>query len=291
MTERGFFAVDRGFFEHPIFAPEPFTEREAFLWMIREAAYGDRRVRRGKEMLDLARGQLAHSLRFMATAWKWKSDARVRRFLNRLKTDAMVIIETTRETTRITICNYDRYQTTRRTERRADDAPTDARATHERRKQEQINKGTKEVINKKAQASRLPDDWQPSIEDIAYATGKGLSRSAVDYQAEKFRNYWHARAGPNAVKNSWHATWCNWILKALEDGLPNGNANGNHTKPKQQFTRTPSGASAQLAGAARLAQRVLGNVENRERDDLFPAGAGDGEPGGSGYGEKVSDRH
>jgi hypothetical protein len=31
MTTRGFFAVDRGVFDHPAFAPEPFTECQAWL--------------------------------------------------------------------------------------------------------------------------------------------------------------------------------------------------------------------------------------------------------------------
>lgn len=39
MSERGVLAVDRGVFEHPSFARVPFTEREAWLWLISEAAY------------------------------------------------------------------------------------------------------------------------------------------------------------------------------------------------------------------------------------------------------------
>ncbi len=38
MSERGVFAVDRGIWDHPMFACEPFTEREAWQWLIAEAA-------------------------------------------------------------------------------------------------------------------------------------------------------------------------------------------------------------------------------------------------------------
>lgn len=45
MSERGVFAVDRGVWDHPMFADEPFTEREAWLWMVSAAAWMSKRVR------------------------------------------------------------------------------------------------------------------------------------------------------------------------------------------------------------------------------------------------------
>ena len=38
MSERGVFALDRGIFDHLAFADEAFTEREAWAWLIAEAA-------------------------------------------------------------------------------------------------------------------------------------------------------------------------------------------------------------------------------------------------------------
>lgn len=140
---RGFVWIQRGFLDHPIFAKEPLTEREAFLWMITEAAWKPRRTRVHHTAVMLERGQLAHSTRFMAAAWQW-SEARVRRYLNRLKIDAMVKVESDAHATRVTICNYDKYQS------KSDDGdaettqPSDAHATHMRRKQEPRNQITKE---------------------------------------------------------------------------------------------------------------------------------------------------
>ncbi|MER9206857.1 hypothetical protein [Mesorhizobium sp. M0771] len=62
----GVFAVSRDIFEHHFFAAEPFTEREAWVWLIREAAWKARRVRVKDGMVALKRGQLASSVRFMA---------------------------------------------------------------------------------------------------------------------------------------------------------------------------------------------------------------------------------
>ena len=82
------FKVARGVFDHPVFDGEPFTRREAWLWLIAEAQWKPTRKRAGRLLLNLERGQLAHSVRFMAMAWKW-APARVHRFLQRLQAEAM----------------------------------------------------------------------------------------------------------------------------------------------------------------------------------------------------------
>lgn len=61
-----------------------------------------------------------------------------------------------------------------------------------------------------ARASRLPADWMPSEEDIKYCR---LKRPDLDIPdtVEAFRDYWHAKAGRDACKLDWHATWRNWV--------------------------------------------------------------------------------
>lgn len=146
MSERGVFAVDRGVWDHPIFAPEPYTEREAWMWMCGNAAWKDTKVRVGRTWISVARGQLAYATRFLAQKWRW-SDARVRRFLSRLRFDAMVSLSPTREATIITICNYDKYAFGRR----ADVVESDAQERHEmtrpRRKEEELKNSKKEEKN------------------------------------------------------------------------------------------------------------------------------------------------
>lgn len=166
MSERGFFVVDRGVFDHPIFAPEPFTEREAWIWMLSAAAWADKRIRVGRAFIELKRGQLAFALRFIAVKFKW-TDSRVRRFLKRLESDAMVTLSATREATHVTICNYDEYQLSGR----ADDAPTDAqpdvRSTHPRRKEEELKKdNNKEVSKKETREGALSFCDPPDFEEF-----------------------------------------------------------------------------------------------------------------------------
>ena len=125
MGEWGTFNVDRGVFEHPAFADEAFTEREAWMWLIAQAAFKPHRKRVGRVVVDLARGQLAHSTRFMAKAWKW-SEASVRRFLAKLAREQMVTIADDADLTQLTICNYDSYQAT---PKKRDAEPTQNRRT------------------------------------------------------------------------------------------------------------------------------------------------------------------
>jgi hypothetical protein len=127
---RGFFAVDRGVFEHPAFMPEPFTEVQAWLWMISAAVWKPKRTRAGRAIMQLERGQLAFSSRFLARKWRWP-EARVRRFLKRLESDAMVTLRATHQTTHITLCNYDKYNS----KRHASDAQATHKQSHERRTQ------------------------------------------------------------------------------------------------------------------------------------------------------------
>lgn len=105
----GTFAVSRRIWSHPEFAPCEFSEREAFLWMVSEASWKPRTVRSGRVVVDLQRGQLCASIRFMAEAWKW-SKSRVDRFLKRLEKRDMLVSQSGTGQIIITLCNYDEYQ-------------------------------------------------------------------------------------------------------------------------------------------------------------------------------------
>jgi hypothetical protein len=62
----------------------------------------------------------------------------------------------------------------------------------------------------KATATRLPTDWMPSDEEIAFCQAEKphLNPRKV---GEQFRDYWISKAGKDACKLDWSATWRNWI--------------------------------------------------------------------------------
>ena len=101
--------IARSIFDHAVFADEPKTEREAWIWLIMEASWKPRTRRVGSVVVNTERGQLAASVRFLAGAWKWTAP-KVQRYLKRLEKMEMIRSEADTGATVITICNYDEYQ-------------------------------------------------------------------------------------------------------------------------------------------------------------------------------------
>jgi hypothetical protein len=105
----GCFTISRCLWDDAAFQDEPFSEREAWVWMIAEAKWKPQEKRVGSAVVQLDRGQLAHSTRFLSDAWKW-SHSKVRRFLERLENRHMIQRATDTGLSVITICKYNEYQ-------------------------------------------------------------------------------------------------------------------------------------------------------------------------------------
>jgi len=142
--ERGYIFVDRGIWDHDVFPREPFTNREAWIWMIGTAVWKATRVRAGRKLVTLERGQLCFSERFLAEKWMW-SKSRVRRFFDILKTEAMIETKTDHEATHITICNYNKYQLGGTTDKTTNEPDTGPPADHRRTKEEELKEVKKEI--------------------------------------------------------------------------------------------------------------------------------------------------
>lgn len=136
MSERGVFAVDRGIWEHDLLTgSEPFSRREAWLWLVSEAAWKPHRRRVIGRTFDLHRGELVASLRFIASKWLW-SEPRVRRFMASLISSEMIDAKTDAGVTVITICKYDEYQRVSLPSDAMCKSDVDAGPTQDRRKVE-----------------------------------------------------------------------------------------------------------------------------------------------------------
>jgi hypothetical protein len=136
MSERGVFAVDRAIWDHDYLVDStPFSRREAWLWLVSEAAWKPHRRRVAGRAFNLERGQVVASNRFIAGKWRW-TEARVRRFLSGLKTEGMVDAKTDAGVTVLTIRNYDAYQRVSLPSDAKDKSELDAGATQDRRKVE-----------------------------------------------------------------------------------------------------------------------------------------------------------
>lgn len=146
--------------DHPVIGvKKPVSRYEAWHWLILNAQFEPKRVKIGKEVVTLKRGQLSHSIRYIAEAWGWKKTA-VERFLNSIQTGTMIETESGTGQTIITICNYDKYQG--RDVETGTDAGTDfgTRAGQQRDKDKEGKKertAAQHARSGKSDADRKPD--------------------------------------------------------------------------------------------------------------------------------------
>ncbi len=82
-----------------------------------------------------------------------------------------------------------------------------------------------EAKPKQSRGTRLPADWKPSEEQIAFCKTERPDLHPVA-TGDRFRDFWIAQAGSKGVKLDWDATWRNWVRaekpagssKAASDG-------------------------------------------------------------------------
>lgn len=105
----GYILLHRSVFDSERFAEEPFTEREAWIWMLAQASYQPHKIRYYSKMITVGRGEVPTSLRRLSEKWRWSVN-RVVRFLTLLESEFMISKKTNTGFIVITICNYDKYQ-------------------------------------------------------------------------------------------------------------------------------------------------------------------------------------
>jgi hypothetical protein len=115
----------------------PHTRREAWEDMLLLANHSDEKVMIEGELIECKRGQSVMSLKSWAKQFKW-SIQQIRTFFKLLQNDNMIVTEGMRKTTRVTICNYEIYQS----EQQADNKQT-TRRKHGDNKQITTNKNDK----------------------------------------------------------------------------------------------------------------------------------------------------
>ena len=147
----GFIAMSRDALNHPVLRD---GERfRAWFWLVANACWKPTRVHIKGDIVELQRGELSFSVRFLSEKWGW-SKSRVDRFLTDLRDQGMIETRSKIGTTAghnagqgqsiISICNYSKYQDVSGTAWDNDDSETGTTAGQQRDKEEQGNKGTRE---------------------------------------------------------------------------------------------------------------------------------------------------
>lgn len=213
--------IARSIFVDEAFKDQPYTEREAFMWLVMEASWKDRAKRIGSAVVDLKRGQLAASIRFMADAWGWEKST-VDRFLKRLEKRDMIGTDSGTGVSVVTIRKYNAYQggtTYSGTEEKINRDSSGTAAGQTRipeeipEKKEEIGKPISPATEKSAPEpkARLPSDWALSDEGWAYARSQQIPDEVIHDEARGFHAYWSDRRDRDAKKSArgWEQCWAN----------------------------------------------------------------------------------
>lgn len=224
----GFYLMHRGWQDADVFGSAEYSERDAWIWLIENAAWKETKVRIKGESIPLERGQMTFAQRFLAEKWGW-SKSRVDRFLKRLNAEGMISICSKNGATAgqgtghgqsiLTVCNYSIYQDKQCAERGNDEDENGATAGQQRGKEEQDKQLNKEKHNyafpgkviKLKQADY--DRWAASFSLIDLPS---LLQSRDDWlvtQDEKARRNWY-----NST-SSWLASKCSAAPKPGSDDL------------------------------------------------------------------------
>jgi len=106
----GWIKIHRSIVDHWLYSEKrAFSKLEAWYDILLTANYADNRVMIKGKLYEVKRGQSILSLESWAKRWNWDK-SKVRRFLNTLQSDDMIVIKTDTITTQLTICNYESYQ-------------------------------------------------------------------------------------------------------------------------------------------------------------------------------------
>jgi hypothetical protein len=158
MTDSGFIIIPRCLFKNPLLQDGAYFH--AWLWLVSQAAWKFTRVMvsngRTSEIVELERGQLSHSRRYMAMSLGW-SEKRVRTFLNRLQKVGMIDLQADGLQTVITIYDYDIYQGACEDEGRQTGPQTGRQRARKGPEEEESKEGNNSYSSHKA--AKNPKGW------------------------------------------------------------------------------------------------------------------------------------
>jgi hypothetical protein len=250
-------------FEHAVFAREPFTEREAWLWLISKAAWKATKHRVGKSVVDVQVGSVFLTLREMQAAWRWKSDKRVRSFLTMLENEEMIETKTDAGKTQVSICNYSRYQDAERKEdasgthggRMADALKTpvhhDTKSSSLRSEDTRTPRGELETV--------LDTERAGAVIDHRKRIGKPLTAHAAKLLADKLARCPDPNfAADEMISNGWQGFKPEWLE--------------NRASPSRQSTDPPR--KPRNAGELSY-QQLMGQTDEHTSENDKRLGSGD----------------
>ena len=108
----------------------------------------------------------------------------------------------------------------------------------------------KRVVKREANASpkkatRLSESWSLPRDWGEWAVSEGWPEAVIRSEAAKFRDFWISKAGRDATKIDWSATWRNWMRNCKTpkfSAITGGQYGGSTSKTAERLNAFVSGA-------------------------------------------------
>lgn len=119
------------------------------------------------------------------------------------------------------------------------------------------NEQSRGARNARPRGTRLPADFRvtDAMRSWAATNAPGVD---VDYETEKFIDYWRGQSGSRASKRDWTATWRNWLRKARED------------VDREQKRAAQRRSTGQMSTGDERVSQLLSRLPDQEESDATP---------------------
>jgi len=200
----GWIKTHRKIQEHWIYKEHRvFSKFEAWTDILLNVNHCEAKVFIKGTLFTVKRGDSINSLETWSKRWNW-TKSKVRRFLELLQSDEMIVIKNEHKTTRLTVCNYDSYQD----KRNADETQTKHRRNadetrvkpNKNEKNDNNDNNEKEIYRSFNHLVLLLDEFN--------AINKKYTKTEIDLMLDSIENY-----KGNKKYNSLNLTLQSWLRK------------------------------------------------------------------------------
>jgi len=177
---------------------EPFDRRSAWIDLLLLANHEDKRMNFGGKGITVSSGQRITSMRILADRWHWSRE-KVRRYLDSLAAEGMIIRESDEHKTLVTIVNYEVYQSYCATDDATNESTDEPQTSHTRatlEPQTSINKNDKNDKNEKndKEGTTTPIPYQEIVElynsiCVSFPMVKNLSKARKAAIGARYKHY------------------------------------------------------------------------------------------------------
>jgi hypothetical protein len=151
----GWIKLHRKIFDNPMYFSEPFTRMQAWIDLLLLANHSGQYFYIRGNRVDVKRGEVAHSMESLAQRWKW-SRGKVLRYISQLENSQMIVQQKSHVITKLSITNYNTYQSDGTT-----DSTTDGQQTVQQTDTNKNDKNDKNENKERETRTQQPKSTNP----------------------------------------------------------------------------------------------------------------------------------